>query len=138
MGGLVTTSARGAGWLLLLTITVLSLVPPTLRPETGVPHDLEHFAIFAAAGLAFGIGYSRRPLGAAMGLVLGTRAGGGKKPESQRQEDVTILDRFQNAAMVKIVANDWVDYLQVAKFNGQWKIINVLWEMKSRPAEPSK
>jgi VanZ family protein len=70
MGGLVTTSARGTGWLLLLTITVLSLVPPTLRPETGVPHDLEHFAIFAAAGLAFGIGYSRRPLGAAIGLVI--------------------------------------------------------------------
>jgi hypothetical protein len=24
-----------------------------------------------------------------------------------------------------------VDYLQVAKFNGEWKIINVLWEMKA-------
>jgi len=83
-------------------------------------------------------GWSTLGQQSAMGLVLGTRAGGGKKPESQRQEDVTILDRFQNAAMVKIVANDWVDYLQVAKFNGQWKIINVLWEMKSRPAEPSK
>ncbi len=70
MGGLVTTGARGAGWLLLLTITVVSLVPPTLRPETGVPHHLEHVAIFAAAGFAFGIGYSRRPLGTAMGLVI--------------------------------------------------------------------
>jgi hypothetical protein len=75
----------------------------------------------------------------AMGLILATRSRAGRAtPESQRQEDVTILDRFQNAAVVKIVANDWIDYLQVAKFNGQWKIINVLWEMKARPAETSK
>jgi hypothetical protein len=73
----------------------------------------------------------------AMGLVLATRSGFGKKT-AERQEDVTILDRFQNAAVVKIVANDWIDYLQVGKFNGQWKIINVLWEMKSRPAEQTK
>jgi hypothetical protein len=35
--------------------------------------------------------------------------------------------------VVKIVASDWVDYLQVAKFNGEWKIINVLWELKPKP-----
>ena len=32
--------------------------------------------------------------------------------------------------MVKIVARDWVDCLQVAKWEGEWKIVNVLWEMK--------
>ena len=42
----------------------------------------------------------------------------------------TILDRFNNVAIVKIVAADWVDYLQEAKFNGEWKIVNVLWELK--------
>jgi putative lumazine-binding protein len=83
-------------------------------------------------------GWSTLGQQSAMGLVLGTRSGAGKRPESQRQEDVTILDHFQNVAMVKIVANDWVDYLQVAKFNGQWKIVNVLWEMKARPTEHSK
>jgi hypothetical protein len=34
--------------------------------------------------------------------------------------------------VVKIVASDWIDYLQVAKFNGDWKIINVLWELKPK------
>ncbi len=52
-------AARLAAWLLAVVITVLSLVPPELRPETGVPHNLEHAAIFAATGFAFGFGYSR-------------------------------------------------------------------------------
>ena len=62
--------ARIAAWLLIVAITVLSLVPPRLRPETGVPHNLEHFAIFAAAGLAFGFGYSRRPTSVAIALLI--------------------------------------------------------------------
>ena len=53
---------RLVGWALLGLIAVLSLVPPAFRPETGTPHNFEHFAIFAAAGFAFGIGYSRRPV----------------------------------------------------------------------------
>lgn len=48
--------SRIAAWLLLLAITVLSLVPPNLRPETGAPHNIEHFAIFALAGFTFGVG----------------------------------------------------------------------------------
>lgn len=74
----------------------------------------------------------------AMALVQGTRRGGGKQTPKERQlKEVTILDRFQNAAVVKIVASDWIDYLSVAKFNGEWKIINVLWELKPKPAEPA-
>ena len=39
----------------------------------------------------------------------------------------------ENAASVKIVAADWVDYLHLAKYNGRWVIVNVLWEMKPPP-----
>ena len=74
----------------------------------------------------------------AMALVQGTKRGGGTQtPKEKQLKEVTILDRFNNAAVVKIVASDWIDYLQVAKFNGEWKIINVLWELKPKPAEPS-
>jgi len=74
----------------------------------------------------------------AMALVQGTRRGGGTQtPKEKQLKEVTILDRFNNAAIVKIVASDWIDYLSVAKFNGEWKIINVLWELKPKPAEPS-
>ena len=67
----------------------------------------------------------------AMSLVLGTRRGGGKStPKEKQQKDVTILDVYENAASVKIIASDWVDYLHMAKFNGRWVIVNVLWELK--------
>ena len=74
----------------------------------------------------------------AMALVQGTRRGGGSKtPKEKQLKEITILDRYQGAAMVKIVASEWIDYLSVAKFNGEWKIINVLWELKPKPAEQS-
>ena len=67
----------------------------------------------------------------AMTLVLNTRGGGGKDTPKERQEkQVTILDIFENTASVKVVASDWIDYLHIAKFNGRWVIVNVLWELK--------
>lgn len=67
----------------------------------------------------------------AMSLVQGVRNGGGKNtPKEKQQKDVTILDVFGNAASVKIVASDWIDYLHIARSNGRWVIVNVLWELK--------
>ena len=78
-------------------------------------------------------GQSRLDQMGAMSLVLGTRRGGGKNtPPDKQQKDVTILDVFENAASVKVVATDWIDYLHVAKFNGRWVIVNVLWELKPK------
>lgn len=66
-------------------------------------------------------------------LIDETRKGGGKNtPAAQQQKEVTILDVFENAAAVKVVASDWIDYMQLAKFNGRWVIINVLWEFKPK------
>ena len=80
-------------------------------------------------------GKSRLDSMSAMTLVQYTRAGGGRKtPKEAQTKDVTILDRYQNAAVVKVVAANWIDYLQVARYNGDWKIVNVLWELK--PKEP--
>jgi hypothetical protein len=77
-------------------------------------------------------GRSRLDQMSAMTLVLGVRRGGGKDTPAERQlKDVTVLDVYQNTASVKVVASDWVDYLHVAKFNGRWVIVNVLWELKS-------
>src|SRR5215471_6141786 len=76
-------------------------------------------------------GHSRLDSMSAMTLVQRTRAGGGSKtPKDKQQKDVTVLDRFNNAAIVKVVAAEWVDYLQEVKINGEWKIVNVLWEIK--------
>ena len=66
-------------------------------------------------------------------LIAITASRKGTPPPPQQQKDVTVLDVFGNAATVKIVANQWIDYLHVVKWEGEWKIVNVLWEMKPAP-----
>ena len=51
---------RAIGWLCIVAIATLSVVSPSLRPVTFVPHDLEHAAIFALTGFALGLGYQNR------------------------------------------------------------------------------
>ena len=71
----------------------------------------------------------------AKALIESTRNGGGKNtPLEQQQKDVTILDVYENAASVKVVASKWIDYMQMGKVDGRWVIINVLWEMKPKDA----
>ena len=60
--------------LLALAVAVLSLVPPWYRPVTGMPHALEHFAMFFAMGLAFGLGYSTPYLSQLLLLIAYTAA----------------------------------------------------------------
>jgi hypothetical protein len=43
-------------WVCLAAILALSLVAPSLRPVL-MPHNVEHAAVFALAGLAVGLGY---------------------------------------------------------------------------------
>ena len=64
-------------------------------------------------------------------LVRGARSGGGSRtPAADQRKDVRILDVFQNAASVRIDASTWIDYLHLVKWRGEWKIINVLWEVR--------
>jgi ketosteroid isomerase-like protein len=65
----------------------------------------------------------------AMTLVQGTRRGWGKQtPESQRRRDIEILEIFGNAASARARMSDWIDLMHLARVNGEWKIVNVLWE----------
>ena len=69
----------------------------------------------------------------AMSLVQRTRSGGGKKtPNEKRTRRVKVLDIYENAASVRVEAANWIDYLHLAKWNGEWKIINVLWALKPK------
>ena len=60
---------RCIAWSLAVAIVVLSIVPPHLRPETVLPHSLEHFAIFFVTGVAFSVGYATKRL-RSMALLL--------------------------------------------------------------------
>ena len=67
----------------------------------------------------------------AMTLVLNTRRGGGKE-DTARRTDVRILDVFTNTASVRVDAGRWIDYLHIARWNGRWVIVNVLWETRAQ------
>jgi hypothetical protein len=67
----------------------------------------------------------------ASALVNGTRHGYGKSTPRERQEkEVRILDIYGNAASARATMADWIDYMQLAKVDGRWMIVNVLWERK--------
>jgi hypothetical protein len=69
----------------------------------------------------------------AMTLVQASRSGFGKQtPAAEQQKDVTVLDVFGGAATVKLEMRDWIDFMHIAKINGKWMIVNVLWETKPR------
>jgi hypothetical protein len=51
-------------------------------------------------------------------------------PLSEQRKDITVLDIYRNAAVAKIVARDRVEYLQVVKQDGEWKIVAVLRELR--------
>jgi hypothetical protein len=75
-------------------------------------------------------GNSRLGQQSAMTLVSNTRRGGGTIiPADKRKSDVRILDVYGNAASVRVQAASWVDYMHIAKSNGRWVIVNVLWEL---------
>ena len=74
-------------------------------------------------------GRSRLIQMSAMTLVQSTRRGGGSNiPAPERRNEVRILDIFGGAASVRVTAATWVDYMHLAKVNGRWVIMNVLWE----------
>ena len=50
--------------------------------------------------------------------------------EEEFKAEITIFDIYENIASVKATTNKFafIDYIHLGKFNGEWKIINVLWE----------
>jgi hypothetical protein len=47
------------------------------------------------------------------------------------RDRVKILDVFGGAAVVRVDADTWVDFLQMARIDDSWVIVNVLWELRS-------
>ncbi len=60
-------------------------------------------------------------------LVEITRSKRGVIPKDQWGIETTVLDIDGDMAMVKIVNPKFIDYVQLAKVEGAWKIVKVLW-----------
>ncbi|GGH38782.1 nuclear transport factor 2 family protein [Mangrovimonas yunxiaonensis] len=43
---------------------------------------------------------------------------------------ITILDIYNRIATVKLVSDNWVEYLHLIKQDGTWSIVNLLWQYK--------
>jgi hypothetical protein len=66
-------------------------------------------------------------------MVEYTAMGGGKDDLKEgQQNEVIILDVSPGTASVKTVSHQFIDYIHLAKVNGEWRIVNVLWEI-NRP-----
>jgi hypothetical protein len=66
----------------------------------------------------------------ALGLVRLVRDEPDTTPMHERRSEVTILDRTDNAASVRVDASTWIDYMHIVRWNGQWAIVNVLWAVR--------
>ncbi len=76
------------------------------------------------------------PIGASA-MIAYTAAGAGKLAAGQTAGiEVTILDVWGDMAMVRGKSVHFMDYVQLARLDGQWKVVNVLWQPLSRPAPP--
>jgi hypothetical protein len=54
---LIVTGARLIAWALFVVVATLTVVPPALRPISGLGQNSEHFTIFLLMGVAFAAGY---------------------------------------------------------------------------------
>ena len=52
----------------------------------------------------------------------------GKQAGDKSPRKITVLDMDEMTASVKLEAEWGFDYMHLAKYDGQWKIVNVLWQ----------
>ena len=76
-------------------------------------------------------GYEIGPTSTCDMMASWTESGEGRAWTGPRQFEVEILSIFRDIAAVRCLSPEYVDYLQVARLNrGEWKIINVLWQLR--------
>jgi hypothetical protein len=51
-----------------------------------------------------------------------------KKDSSKWPKEITVFEVMSHTANVKVVADWGMDYLQLVKQEGQWKIVNIVWQ----------
>lgn len=50
----------------------------------------------------------------------------------------TILDIYNRIANVKLVSDNWVEYLHLMKLDGNWQIVNLIWQHKNIERYPKE
>ncbi|UCG87180.1 MAG: nuclear transport factor 2 family protein [Gemmatimonadota bacterium] len=68
-------------------------------------------------------------------LVEWTRGAAEQMANADKNVDVTVFDIGDNLAAARAIGQTWYDFLQLAKIDGQWRIVNVLWARNRLQAE---
>ena len=74
--------------------------------------------------------YLRETFRDAMILLAETYNQNGDRFPKDPKKEVVILDVYDKTASVKLIADDWIDYMHIVKLNGRWQLVNVLWQFK--------
>ena len=58
-------------------------------------------------------------------------------PKDTAKREIKILDRLDQTAVARLDAEWGIDYFQLAKIDGKWMIMNVIWQTypQEKPAE---
>ena len=84
------------------------------------PHYLKHV-------ISTSDGHPRMTEKTGLQMVQDVRyQGPSELPKSEQTERVTVLDVSTDMASAKLVTPRWVDYMTLAKWNGEWKIVSVV------------
>lgn len=55
------------------------------------------------------------------------KGGGSNSPAEKKNWTITILDCYEKIATVKVSSVEYMEYIHLAKQDGQWQIVNVLY-----------
>lgn len=77
---------------------------------------------------ATGKDYVRETTTESMVLLAESYNKDGKAFPASPRKEVILLDVSERTASVKLIADEWIDYMHIVKVNGTWKIVNVLWQ----------
>lgn len=70
-------------------------------------------------------------------MVAFTGAGAGKlKPGEEMKLSIEILSVDRTVASVRVVSLKFTDHCHLARLDGEWKIVNVVWEPAASPPPP--
>ncbi len=98
------------------------------KPEllkTALHKDLSKFGFYRPAGAA---DYSPMPMTYDQALALAAELNKEGALGDNLTQKVTILDQLDKTAAVKLEAAWGFDYIHLGKFDGQWKMLQVIWQ----------